>query len=258
MKKKSTKPKILYWDIENTHSIVATFPMWKANISYEAVLQEWYIICASWKWEGEKRIHSVSVLDNPRRFKKDVTDDYHVVKELHRVLSEADAVIAHNGDAFDMKKFNARAIFHGLPPLPSIVQIDTLKMAKSKFKFNFNKLDSLAHYLRVGSKLKTDLKLWLDCLHGKRRAIQDMVKYNKMDVEVLEKVYKKLAPYCPSKLNHNHFTQERVCPTCGSTKLTVNRYRLTRVGKMVQLQCKDCGGFSSFPVSKKGVQGFIR
>lgn len=258
MKKNYKKPRILLWDVENTHSIVATFPMWKANISHEAILQEWFMLCASWKWLGENKIYSVSLLDDPVRFKEDHTDDYYVIAKMHDILSEADAIIAHHGDAFDIKKFNARSVKHGFGPIPNVVQIDTLKMAKSKFKFNFNKLDYLAQYLGVGKKIKTNIHLWIDCLHGKRKAIKEMVAYNKVDIEMLEGIYKKLAPYCVSKLNHNHFTQERVCPTCGSTRLTVNRYRLTRVGKMIQLQCKDCGGFSSFPVSKTGKEGVIR
>ena len=232
-----SSPRILIYDIENSHSVAATFPVYKANISHQCIIQDWFMFCASWKWHGEKRVYSTSLLDDPKRFKKDYTDDYHVVKELHAVISQADAIVAHNGDAFDIKKFAARAIYHGLPPLPAVVQIDTLKMARSKFKFTFNKLDYLGEFLGVGKKLKTDINLWMDCLFGDEAALKKMVRYNKVDVKVLEKVYDILAPWCPSKLNHNHFTSDKVCAKCGSGDWTsYSKERLTLTGKMKQLQ----------------------
>jgi len=213
-------PKILFWDVETSLLEGAIFNLWNTNISYKYLRKDWFMFCAAWRWQGQKRIGSVSVLDSPKRFKADYTDDYHVIKTLHEVLSQADAIVAHNGDSFDYKKFNARAIFHNLDPLPDIVLIDTLKMSKGKFKFSYNNLDYIAQYLGVGKKIKTDGDLWLACLDGSPKAHKEMVKYNKMDVEVLEAVYDRLAPFCPSKLNHNLFTKERVCAKCGSEEWT--------------------------------------
>jgi hypothetical protein len=50
-------------------------------------------------------VHGVSVLDNPRRYQRNMHDDFHVVKALHKVLSKADVIVAHNGDAYDIKFF---------------------------------------------------------------------------------------------------------------------------------------------------------
>lgn len=242
--------KILFWDIETTHNIVATFPVFKANINYKCVIQDWYIISAAWKWMGKKTIHNVTILDNPKRFKRDYSDDYHVVKELHTILMEADAIIGHNGDAFDIKKFNTRAIFHGLSPLPDIIQIDTLKMARSKFKFTFNKLDYLAKFLGVGNKIKTDIDLWLECLDGDEVAIRRMGRYNKVDVKILEAVYNRLAPWCASKLNLNLFTKGIVCPKCGSAHLQWRGTRKTLTREYRRFQC-ECGKWGSLIKSNK-------
>lgn len=244
------EPKILLWDVENTHNIVATFGMWNVNIFHENILQEWFMLCASWKWFGEKKVGSVSLLDDPVRFKADHTDDYYVIAKVHEILSEADAIVAHNGDKFDLKKFNARAIKHGLTPIPPVVQIDTLKIAKKHFNFNFNKLDYLGHYLGVGQKIDTNNQLWLDCLHGKRKAIKEMKDYNIEDVNLLERIYIKLAPYTDAKLNFNHFFGEgHICPTCGSEDLQKRGFRLTRAARHQRFQCNECGSWSSAPKS---------
>ena len=253
------EPKILLWDVENTHNIVATFGMWNVNITHKQILQEWFMLCAAWKWLGEKKISSVSLLDDIPRFKKDFTDDYFVIKTLHGVLSEADAIVAHNGDKFDLRKFNARAVKHGLKPIPKMVTIDTLKIAKQHFNFNHNKLDYLGHYLGVGQKIDTDIELWLDCLKGDVNAIKKMVVYNKGDITLLENVFRILAPYAEAKLNFNHFFGEgHVCPTCGSEDLQRRGFRLTRVSKFQRFQCNSCGAWSSAPDKKNGEAGKIR
>lgn len=254
------EPKILLWDVENTHNIVATFGMWNVNIFHENILQEWFMVCASWKWLGDKNVTAVSLLDDPVRFRADHTDDYYVIACIHEVLMEADAIVAHNGDQFDLKKFNARAIKHGLSPVPPMVQIDTLKIAKAKFRFNFNKLDYLGHYLGVGQKINTDNQLWLDCLSGKRKAIREMVKYNIEDVNLLERVYNKLAPFIDTKLNRNHFNvgERPVCPQCGEDSLQKRGFRLTRVARHQRFQCNDCGNWSSAPIKRDGSFGQVR
>lgn len=244
-------PKILIYDVENSHNVVATFNVWNVNITPDLILQEWFMICAAWKWFGETKVSKVSLLDDPKRYKADHTDDYYVIKKLHEVLSEADAVVAHNGDKFDLKKFNARAVQHGLPPIPPLVQIDTLKIAKKHFKFTYNRLDYLGHYLGVGQKIKTNVQLWLDCLAGKRKAVKEMVTYNIGDIDLLEKVYIKLAPYTDAKLNFNHFYGDgHICPTCGSENLERRGFRLTKVSRFQRFQCKDCGTWSSAPKGK--------
>ncbi len=252
------KPKIIVWDIETSHIEVRNWSLWDKYTSIDSITKDWYMICAAYKELGKKRVSAVSVLDDPGRFDTNPRDDYYVVEHMHEVLSGADAIIHHYGDAFDIKKFNARAIFHGLEPLPNIVQIDTVKMAKSKFKFTSNKLDYLGEYFGLGRKIETNNQLWVECEKGNKKAVKEMVKYNKQDVLLLEDVYNVLAPYCISKLNRNHFTEDRVCPSCGDNRLTRHKRRLTRAGAMVQMQCQACGAYSSYPESKKGNKGVIR
>jgi len=254
-------PKILVWDIETNFNLLLTYDLFTNFIPYDRILEERYMISVAWKELGGKKIEAVSLLDDPERFTKDPHDDYHVVKTIYEVLSEADAIIHHFGDKFDVKMLNSRLIYHGFPPLPEIVQIDTYKIATSKFKFNSNKLDYLGEYLGLGRKIPVNRQLWVDCWHGTKRAVRDMVTYNKQDVKLLEQVYLKLAPFAPAKLNLNHFygnDEDPVCPLCGGTHLQKRGNRLTRAGKWQRFQCQECGGWSSAPLRKDGSIGKIR
>lgn len=253
-----SKPKIIVWDVETSHIVTKQWSLWDKYTSIDNIVEDWYMICAAYKELGKKRVSAVSVLDDPARFELDHKDDYHVIEHMHEVLSGADAIIHHYGDAFDIKKFNARAIYHGFGPLPNIIQIDTKKIASAKFKFTSNKLDYLGEYLGVGRKIPTDNALWLRCEDGERKAIKEMVKYNKQDVQLLEDVYEILKPFAPARLNLNHFSSGMVCPTCGSEHLIRHKRRLTRAGAMIQVQCQDCGSYSSYPESKNGSRGMVR
>src|SRR3990167_5335301 len=113
--------KVLYWDIETAQNLVALFQLVHNDfVDPSNIVRERYIICGSWMWEGESKVKAVSVLDDPKRYDKDPYDDYHVVKALHEVLSQADVIIGHNSDNFDKKWLDTRILFHGLEPLPPI------------------------------------------------------------------------------------------------------------------------------------------
>jgi uncharacterized protein YprB with RNaseH-like and TPR domain len=117
--------KILYYDIETAPNLSYVWGQYEQNvIDHE---REWYILCVSYRWEGENKTHVCSLVDFPDAYKKDPENDYHVVKKMWDLIDEADIVIAHNGDRFDMRKANARFVYHGLGPTSPTKQIDTLK-----------------------------------------------------------------------------------------------------------------------------------
>lgn len=240
--------KILFWDIETAPMVVATWGLYNQNIGYDAILQDWYMICAAWEWEHKKGIETTSLIDDKERFRQSHTDDEHVVRTMYNVLNDADVLVGHNGDNFDLKKFNARALNYGLAPLPPIATVDTLKVARQHFKISSNRLDYLGSFLGVGNKVSTPKGLWLRALDGDKQAIKTMVKYNKGDIRLLKAVYFKLLPYMRTHPNRNLFTEDDnpVCPKCGSQNLTMQGTRIaTRLGKRQQWQCSDCGGWST-------------
>jgi len=244
-------PKILIYDIESSHNALLNFDLGGKNAGYiphHNILEERYIICISWRWYGQKKIHSVSILDDPKRFKKNHHDDYHVVSVFRDVLEEAEALVAHNGDRFDLPMIKARMIFHGIPPIPKCISLDTLKMARRSFKFNSNSLDYLARFLGFKGKMDNPKGLWINCWQGDVKAIKHMIKYNKVDIEILEFVFVKLLPYIDTyAINLNMFLKGARCPnpTCGSSKLEWRGHKYTKTAKYRRCVCKECGTWSN-------------
>lgn len=244
-------PKIVLWDIETSLMQVSTFSLYPKYIPHDAIIKDWSILCACWKVLGEDKIHSVSVTDKPKRFKKDVYDDYYVVKKLREMLSDVDILIHHNGDRFDLKKFNARLIYHNLPPLPKIQTIDTLKVARKLAKFTSSRLDYLGKYFGVDGKLETSKGLWEKAMYGDKEAIEEMVVYNKQDVKLLEDVYLKLRPYMD---NHPNIADPATlqCPKCKSHSMIKHKLRVSASGiRRQQYQCTGCGGYFTDRRSEK-------
>jgi hypothetical protein len=240
-------PRIILWDIETTHNIVAAFQLKQMDgyINAENIIQERYIVCAAWKELGKQQVNAVSTLDDAKLYRKDPHNDLHVVKTLHSVLSGADVIIAHNGDQYDIKFTKGRMLVQGLPPLPPILSIDTLKTARNQFLLNANNLNYLGNLLGVGRKKPTKNGLWLKVLAGDKKAIQEMVSYNKQDVWLLERVFEKLRPFVPDHINRQLFTAERgtCCPRCGSLDTQSRGIHRALTQTYQRYQCKKCAGW---------------
>jgi len=81
---------------------------------------------------GDKRIQT-RILPDYKLFKSEPQNDKYLIKELWDVFDQADIIIAHHGDGFDIKKSNARFVFHNLQPPSPYKSIDTLKIARKYF-----------------------------------------------------------------------------------------------------------------------------
>lgn len=185
-------PKILIFDLEVSPNIVSSWRIGgDISLSHENIIQERAIICVGYKWLGEKKVHSL-------QWNKG--DDKELVKQFAKIMNSADILLTQNGDAFDIKWMRTRAIYHKIPLLPKFNSIDTLKMARSNFKFNSNKLDYMGTFLGKGGKIKTSFDLWKDIqLKNCPKAMASMVEYCKRDIIQTEEVYKELQKYCPVK-----------------------------------------------------------
>jgi DNA polymerase III epsilon subunit-like protein len=162
-------------------------------------------------------------------------------------LNTADETIGHNGDKFDLAWVRTRCLFHGIDMFPSYTTIDTLKVARSKFKFNSNKLNYIAQYLGIGQKIKTEFDLWKDiALKNDKVALAKMVKYCIMDVILLEKVHKLLNNHIPAKTHYGViFGQYKgTCPECGSDDIQKHSRQILASGTIkIIYKCKTCGKF---------------
>ena len=254
---KEITPRVLIWDLETSFNLAYTFEVgYDRNIPYQNIVTERHLICVSYKWLGEKQIHSISILDDKKRFKNDVHDDFYVASEFRKILEQADAQIYHYGSMFDTPMLNARLAFHKLPAVPKIPTIDTKKVAAKYFRFNCNKLDYLAKHLGYKGKMDNAGNLWMKCFEGDVDAIEHMVKYNKQDVDINEFVYNALKPFIQNHpLNRNLFTKEVVCSTCGSANIQWRGFYRTRVNKYRRYSCNDCGSWS---VERKTIKDDIK
>lgn len=234
------RPKIAFFDIETAPLRSWNWGIWEQNAI--EVSDDWFMLSYAMKWDGQKKIH-VKSLPEYRGYKKKKNCDKALVTDLWKMMDEADVIIAHNGDAFDIKKANARFIKHGLPPVSPYKSIDTLKIARRHFKFDSNKLDSLGDYLAVGRKLPhTGKHLWFGCMAGDEKAWRLMRRYNKQDVALLERVYLKIRPWAQSHPDMRLIGGVNYCcPTCRSKNVRSNGNLYTLTTIKLRMTCQDCG-----------------
>lgn len=236
-RKLKTQRRRLFFDIETSPNIGLFWEAgFKKTISPDNIIKERAIICICYKWEDEKEVYSLN-WDAKQ-------NDKTMLQKFIEVANLADELVGHNGDRFDLAWVRTRCLFHGIDMFPTYVTIDTLKTARSKFKFNSNKLDYIAKYLGVGRKIKTEFSLWKDIVLNKDgAAMVKMVKYCKQDVIVLERVFNALRSHMTPKVHYGViFGQDRgSCPECGSDELIIVQRRVSASGlKKIQYQCKTC------------------
>ncbi len=232
------QPKILYCDIETSYMLLAGFGLYDQNFTPKHIIQDWHLISVSWMFEGDDLVSNVTASG---------TNDKKVAKILHDVISEADLVVWHNGDKFDLKKLKARMIYHGLPPLKRVPTIDTLKVVRREFGFTSNRLGYLSEYLKLGEqKGEPRPGIWLDEIRGVKGVGEEMLPYGDQDVRTLRALYLKIRPHIS---NHPNLAllaggEDRgVCRNCGGKHLNKRGMRVQAKKKVQAYQCNDCGSW---------------
>lgn len=241
--------KRLFFDIETSANIVFSWNIgYDLNISHDNIIQERAIICICYKWEHEKDVHYL-------RWNKG--DDKQIIEEFSKIINEADEVIGHNSDQYDVKWFRTRCLYHGVVIAPELQTIDTLKLSRRGFRFNSNKLDYIAQFLGLGKKMETGgFGLWKDIiLKNDEKAMATMIDYCKKDVILLEQVYNKLKAYTKDKTNlaiyYGH--SKCNCPSCTSDHVISNGIRISAGGlQKRRMHCQGCGKY--FSISEKVYQ----
>lgn len=231
---------LLYIDIETTPLVVETWGAYESNAMH--ILEHSKILGFAYAW-NDGPVKTVYPL--PTGYESfDEDEEKQILHELWYLFDEADFVVAHNGDRFDIKKINTRLIKAGFPPPSPFLSIDTLKLARSNFSFTKNNLGELGLFFGLGGKLDhTGYALWRGCLEGDLASWKLMRRYNKRDVELLRDVYKVLRPWAkshPSVLDMG----ETGCPRCKSQLHQKRGVRRTAAGTFYQrFQCTGCGAY---------------
>ena len=230
-------PKILLFDVETSLYHMVGWGTYKQYIQHHQITKHQYIISWAAKWLYDDNVQSDVVTPNESRNR----NDKRILKSIWKLLDEADIVIGHNGERFDLRKLRWRFLSEGMQPPSPFRVIDTLKVARREFFAPSYKQDFLTKYFKLENKLSTEFQLWIDCEAGNAKRLEEMVEYNRHDVMGLEQVYLKLRPYMRNHPNLGVLMDEDVCPTCGENNLTeINAEYFTSANRFPIYRCNNC------------------
>tara|TARA_X000001382_G_C3168207_1_gene178611 strand:- start:198 stop:1133 length:936 start_codon:yes stop_codon:yes gene_type:complete len=237
-------PKILLFDIETALMEVYVWGLYKQFISHNNIIKDkdgeeksWFVLSWAAKWLYDENVQSDIVTPKEARKRK----DKRILESIWKLLDEAEIVIGHNLDRFDIRKLNARFIDNDLDPPSPYKTIDTLKIARREFAFVSYKQDYLTKHFKLEQKLETSFDLWVKCMQGNQEALNTMEEYNCHDVMGLEEVYLKLRPYIKNHPNLGVLMDANVCPNCGCDDLEeLDTYYFTTANKFQVYRCIGC------------------
>ena len=227
--------KILLLDIETAPNLAYVWGLREENIPLQRLVDSGYVLCWAAKWLGEEELMFDSIHQSTTK---------RMLKRIHALLEEADAVIHYNGQRFDIPTLNKEFLLNRMTPPSNFKQIDLYLTARSRFRFVSNKLEYVANALGLGNKHKHQgFELWPKCMSGDEDAWKEMEIYNKQDVILLEGVYEIYLPWIRNHPNLGLYTDSEVdaCPNCGSTNLKRRGHAYTAAGKYQRYRCTDCG-----------------
>ena len=234
--------RILVLDIETAPKVALVWRFFKENISPKQVKEHGHLLSFAAKFLGDNQI---IYCENRKE------NDYEIISKLVELLDEADVVVMHNGDRFDLPEIRGRALVHGIKPFSPVKTVDTYKIAKREFNFPSNSLEYLSYVLdckikKGGHKKFPGFELWLECLRNNDEAWAEMKTYNILDIQCLEEVYLKMRPWDHLHPNLAIYNEPEVvqCPKCQSSRLHRRGYAYTATGKYHRYFCLDCGGWS--------------
>lgn len=234
--------KLLMLDIETAPHLAAVWGLYDQNVATNQIIKPGYTLCWAAKWYGEDEILFGSILDGPRK----------MIRRVHELLNDAEAVCHYNGTKFDIPTLNKEFLLHGLKPPSPAAQIDLLKVARSRFRLASNKLDYVAQQLGLGQKEHhKGFELWLECMAKNKDSWQVMERYNKHDVRLLEKVYERLLPWIKHHPNISVIEGRACCPNCGSDKTQARGYAVSQARVYRRFQCQECGGWHRSPKAER-------
>lgn len=252
--KKTIQPiiKRLFLDIETAPIVVWTWTTgYKINIGHDQILREGGIICISYKWEHENKVHHLQWNDG---------DDSEMLAKFIDVYNEADELIYHNGKRFDMNWIRTQAARYGLGRIDPKPDYDTLSYARSYFRFHSNKLDYISQFLLDEKKIRVPIDVWLRItFHNDPKAMAEMLRYCDKDVKLLQEVWEVLMSTVGQAKTHAGVKAglpKWTCPWTGSTDVVYDKDHVTAKGTVKRvMRCLVNG--RCFAISDRVFQDFL-
>lgn len=245
------RTKVLILDVERLPGITKQF-WWDRGdlknryIQYETVerIPRTTIVCA--KWYDQPDVIELAEWDKGGRKR--------FLRNVHSLMAEADIIVGHNVDNADLPWLAGDLhIEAGLPPLPPIKSVDTLKVLRRQFKSGvpFKGLDAFCQI--VGIPSKTDRYDREAMERAVNKSVEDQITltaYCVGDVLATQGLYDFLRPYIT---NHPALFVDgkdylTTCHRCGhDTEPTPKRY-VANVLTYSMRRCTECGGYSRISV----------
>jgi predicted RNA-binding Zn-ribbon protein involved in translation (DUF1610 family) len=226
--------RILLLDLETSPNLAYVWGLWQQNVSVNQMVSSTEVICFGARWYGQKKVQFSSIHHDGKEA---------MLKAIHELLDQADAVVGWNSASFDIKHLNREFLENGLLPPSPHKDIDLMRVAKQKFRFPSNKLEYVANKLGVGSKVKhSGFDLWVKCMAGDDKAWREMKKYQIQDVNLLVDLYDKLLPWIKNHPNRALIDgRPEACVSCGGDHLQSRGTEVTSSGAYARFQCQNCG-----------------
>ena len=226
-----SEPKVLFFDLES-----AGVNSFCADLAV--------VVCFGYKFLGEKESHVLTIDQYPNWFSKETgLNDRGLLTAALKLMQDADVIVAHYGERFDVPFFQGRCLIQNLIPPPPTKLRDTWRIARTHFKFFSNRLANIADHLKLNEK-KMQKKVpehwpgwWQKALAGNKTAIAEMGEYCRQDVNTLEQVYLRLRPY--DKQHPRLYLDGDSCGSCGGA-VQRRGWAYTKERRYRRWQCKSC------------------
>lgn len=202
------------------------------------------MLCFAWRWHGEDRVHLHSIVDTKAYKEGKPWDDRELVKILYSYLLEADLLVHHFGDRFDLKFAKTRLFEMGLT-MPKVDTVDTWRVAKKNLLLQSNRLANIADFCGGEQKSGVAKRVWLKANFGHKASIRKLEQYCIQDVKTLDSIFTQMKSYVtkivPEKKPAEKKSLGFTCTSCGSEKLQSRGVRISKaIGKYQRYHCQDC------------------
>lgn len=227
------EPRILHIDIETRPAIVYSWGLFDQNHSIDQVIDPGGTICFGAQWSDSSTVEFYSDWEHGHD---------NMVRQAHRLFTEADAICTFNGERFDIPKLQGEFLLASLPPPPPPTSIDIYKTIR-KMGFLSSKLGFVTPLLGMAGKEKHDgFEMWKGVMAGDPKHQRMMKKYCIGDVRELKELYERVRPYI---VKHPHMGNRGPlqCGACGSHRTQSRGGRRTKSSFITRIQCVDCGAW---------------
>ena len=191
-------------------------------------------ICVAWRFVGAKKVEFASEWDDGQQG---------MHQRIWDAVNQADIVVGHNSQSFDMRALNTGWRDLGIQPPAPYKNIDTLRTAQSVFGDESRTLDALTR--RLGIAHKTDrYDVDRQACAGHKPSQRRIRSYNCGDVVASTELYWAFLPWTK---NHPHVApmlglDHLVCGRCGSDDVERDGTYSPAVYIYNRYRCNTCGG----------------